>query len=223
MSERRNILLTCVPHSGSTVITRMIHLIAGHFHGPEDDHDYWRRAECRWTKIPSTKLMMEWEQKVPQSDDDLQFRVADFAIRTDQWEPQPWIIKDTSFWASMNYLGPALSALPCRPMLLLVTRDPERIRSSYHRRGQLHGLDQHNPPLTIQAMEEAARLGYEAYPGDKATLAFESVLAIKEGRRDPAEVFSFLGDGLTAADYNRGMEIFTVRRATGKHPKESGW
>ena len=222
----RNVLMYSVPHSGSSILAHMVHILGGqHYGNQEDDWHGWRRAEM--TDV--NELIgpaMRWHLGRPDvpamSLPDIQIQLTRELRDLDPG----WIVKTVHLLGAWEVLRESIRASGTDPVLVWVKRQREAVKESFASRVQYvrrgvpgsWGMD-------VDQMWTRAAECFKSWDGEKHILDLEKVtLAVEEKNGDKIhELFGFLaivGDPVAA------MNAFDPTRPTNRHHKHkgrSGW
>lgn len=227
--EDQNILIACVPHSASTVISHCISLIGNHHHGEqEDDPHGWRRGEFSKMNEVSHRII----EKV-QDDTITQTNLDDVADFLDSLS-SPWVVKDVHLCLSLEWCAEEiLNKLGSPPLLLVVERNIEDViksfkgRSQWIRRelGQVNGLWNHSVEELAEKLEDGidewSRLG-----GMSRRFNFDQLCEYKRNgdRESFVRMFDFV-EPMTEEGIEQAWNIFDHERPIQGHKKkgQSGW
>jgi glycosyltransferase involved in cell wall biosynthesis len=113
-----NVVVLGVGHSGTTILTRMLH--AAGWNTPDADEEF---EECVWMREMNLELIHLGRFN------------ASHAMRRVKELPQPWAVKDPRFVSTLNVWTPLFAELENPPALVRVVRNSDDVKRSYLRRG----------------------------------------------------------------------------------------
>lgn len=113
-----NIIVLAVGHTNTTITTRQIAAMGWNICDPEDP----------WAELEAIRNIND------------QLRITDKFDAKQAWEvlaslPQPWVIKDPRFVQHLHAWHQVLARY--KPLVVMLTKDPEVVRESYHSRNEL--------------------------------------------------------------------------------------
>ena len=128
MNQPCNLVVACVPHSGSSVITHCIALMGQHHHGdPKSDRHGWRRGEFMQFNSLSIALLDEATRAESQ---------AELSTFIGELKP-PWVLKDPRLCLTLQWAIESFrAALPELPTLVVLGRDIDEVKHSFELRSQ---------------------------------------------------------------------------------------
>lgn len=151
MTETRpNVILFGVGHSGTSVVTRMLHALG--WKPADADADYAESVSVR--RINDGILSGQFDPVE--------------ACCTLQKLPQPWAIKDPRFVRTLGTWQPLFADY--RPLLVWLVRDMDAVKASYQRRHETGPFDG-----TVEAALELALNAFSCWPWGKVRLEYERI------------------------------------------------
>lgn len=165
---KRNLLITGVPHSGTTIVAAMVNKLGWKY--KETEYDYKRRWSHRWFVHINSSLASYEIHKDGMSEEEL--NIVPHTILTHlEMIPKPFFINDTRLIFALKHWHCTIEKY--NPLLILVTREKERLRRSFKRRSQyVRGKIPGRRGKTVYQLTEIAQKSYDAWPGDKFMLNY---------------------------------------------------
>lgn len=155
LHDKPNIIVLGVGHSGTSVLTSMLH--AGGWSAADADE-----AFCESRSIRRLNQGIEKTGTLPHR----QAKAALSAL------PQPWAIKDPRFVSTLHLWTPLLMSMERKPVLLRVRRDRDSLLHSYLRRRARGDV-----PQRIDQLLALCQRQYERWPWIRLSIEYELLAA----------------------------------------------
>ena len=149
------VIVLGVGHSGTTVLTRMLHALG------------WNAGDAD-TKFAESQSVRSLNQAIEKCGRLPRSRAQ--AILEDL--PQPWAIKDPRFVKTLHHWIPLFLKTDRKPVLLRVRRDCQSLLRSYARRKAVGDLEQR-----IQEYLALSQMQYERWPWQRLSIEYELLAA----------------------------------------------
>lgn len=155
----RNVIVLGVGHSGTTILTKMLHSLGWNI-SHDNDPEYFEPVTFR----EANKFILK-NKTLPENVDSLLGAI-----------PSPWAIKDPRLTTTLSHWIAAFKKYD--PLLLWIQRDIEEVVKSYERRGELdaNGLFAETE-ATVQGMFRRAEKGFTEWSGHKMIVRYEDIQA----------------------------------------------
>lgn len=219
----RNVIIVCVPHSGSTVISHMVSLMGGHHHGDQHaDRDGWRRGEMSWFNNLAWQMLNpsdEWA-----GDATALVRSMAGVLATMRG---PWVVKTVHAAHAFAGIKAAIELSRTDPVWVWVQRPLARIKASFIARNQK--TKRGEPGVwgkSAEEMWEAIAAGWKSITADKRVVAYDDVAAAAKSQcvATMRALFSF-AEPISDAHVQEALDCFDLSKVPAGHRKmgKSGW
>lgn len=154
--DKPNIIVFGVGHSGTTILTKIIHSLGWNVSEDNDPEHFEPRG------IRDANDMIVSSGRPPFFLNEL----------LDELDP-PWVIKDPRFITTLSCWMPFLKKH--NPLMVHVTRNADQIRQSYLSRGEFTGSRQGTRSMTIERAIEKTESMFRSWNGPKIQIKYEDI------------------------------------------------
>lgn len=170
-SLKRNLLIMGVPHSGTTIVAAMINALGWKYE--ETEYDYKRRWSHRWFINVNSSLIGHETGRNKMNEEKLKAIPGTIFTNLERM-PKPFFINDTRLIFALKHWHCIIEKY--NPILILITREKERLRHSFKRRSQYSkGKIAGKHGKSVLQLTEYANKSFEEWPGDKFTLNYTKI------------------------------------------------
>ncbi|MCA9174294.1 MAG: glycosyltransferase [Planctomycetales bacterium] len=149
--DRPCVVVLGVGHSGTSVVTRMLHALG--WNAGDADRQFAESVRVR-------RLNMGIEAHGRLNDQ--------AAARTLRWLPSPWAIKDPRFCRTLHHWLEHFAQMERRPLLLRVRRDRDSLLASYQRRNAPGDYEQ-----MVDQLSQLCQQQYDRWPWERMCIDYD--------------------------------------------------